>query len=64
MTVSNSIHLWTLTTKFLSTFSVNIYPNELIECRLNYFVQNLSRAASMYLVISVTFDRVIRPELP
>ncbi|CAF4434626.1 unnamed protein product [Rotaria socialis] len=63
MAVSNNSHLWTLTTEFLSTFSVNIYPNEFIECRLNCFVQNVSRAVSTYLVISVTFDRFIRFEL-
>lgn len=64
MTISNSIHLWTLTTEFLNAFSVYIYPNEFFQCRLNFFIQNLSRAVSTYLATTVALDRFIRSELP
>ncbi|CAF3101327.1 unnamed protein product [Rotaria sp. Silwood2] len=64
MTFSNTIHLWTLTTEFLAIFNIFIYSNVFLQCRLNYFVQNLSRTVSTYLAIAITLDRLIRSELP
>ncbi|UJR14646.1 hypothetical protein I4U23_001639 [Adineta vaga] len=64
MTLSNTIHLWTLTTEFLGTFNVYIYLNEFLQCRLNYFIQNVSRSVSTYIAITVTVDRLLRSEIP
>ncbi|CAF1414810.1 unnamed protein product [Adineta steineri] len=64
MTVSNTAHLWTLTTEFLGTFNIYVYSDVFLQCRLNYFIQNVSRAISTYLAITVTCDRLIRSELP
>jgi hypothetical protein len=64
MTISNTVHLWTLTTEFLGTFDIYVYSNVFLQCRLNYFVQNVSRAVSTYLAITVAIDRFIRSELP
>ena len=63
-TISNSIHLWTLTTEFLGVFDVNIYNNGFVQCRLSLFVQNVSRAMSTYLAIGIAIDRFIRSETP
>ena len=62
-TVSNSIHLWTLTTEFLGVFNVYVYADGFWQCRMNYFVQNVSRAMSTYLAIGIALDRFIRSEL-
>jgi hypothetical protein len=62
MTLSNTIHLWTLTTEFLGIFSIYVYSNVFLQCRLNYFVQNVSRTVSTYLAITITLDRFIRSE--
>lgn len=35
-----------------------------MQCRFNYFLQNLSRAISTYLAIGISIDRLIRSELP
>ncbi|CAF1533226.1 unnamed protein product [Rotaria sordida] len=64
MTLSNTIHLWTLTTEFLAIFNIYAYSNVFFQCRLNYFVQNVSRTMSTYLAIAITLDRLIRSELP
>ncbi len=64
LTISNSFHLWTLTTEFLGVFNIYIYPDGFFQCRFNYFVQNISRAMSTYLAIGISIDRLIRSELP
>jgi hypothetical protein len=64
MTISNTIHLWTLTTEFLSNFNVQIYSNIFFRCRLNYFTENVSRAVSTYVAITIAIDRLIRSEFP
>jgi hypothetical protein len=64
MTISNTIHLWTLTTEFLAIFYVYMYSDLFLQCRLNYFIQNVSRAVSTYLSIAATLDRLIRSEMP
>jgi hypothetical protein len=65
MTISNTIHLWTLITEFLISFNVSVYSsNVFVECRLNYFVQNVSRAVSTYTATGITIDRLIRSEMP
>jgi len=64
MTISNTIHLWTLTTEFLSIFDVYVHLNVFLQCRLNYFIQNVSRAVSTYLAVGTTLDRLIRSEFP
>ena len=63
LTLSNTIHLWTLTAEFLSIFDVYISDNVFLQCRLNYFVQNVSRAVSTYLAVTITVDRLVRSEL-
>ena len=62
MTISNTIHLWTLTTEFLAIFNIDIYSDIFLRCRLNYFIQNVSRSVSTYLAIGITLDRLIRSE--
>lgn len=64
MTLSNTIYLWTLTTEFLDMFNIHVYLSAFLRCRVNYFTQNTSRAISTYLAIAITFDRLIRSELP
>ncbi|CAF3595075.1 unnamed protein product [Rotaria sp. Silwood1] len=64
MTFSNTIHLCTLTTEFLAMFNSYAYSNVFLQCRLNYFVQNVSRTVSTYLAVAITLDRLIRSELP
>mgnify|MGYP002394025559 FL=1 len=64
MTISNTIHLWTLATEFLVSFDVYVYSNEFLQCRFNYFIQNVSRAVSTYLAVSLVLDRLIRTEFP
>jgi hypothetical protein len=64
MTISNTIHLWTLTTEFLTSFNVPVYSNTFLRCRLNYFIQNLSRAVSTYIATGIAIDRLIRSEMP
>lgn len=63
-TISNSFHLWTLTTEFLGVFNVFIYSNSFLQCQLNFFVQNVSRATSTYLALGIAIDRFIRSEVP
>ncbi|UJR32105.1 hypothetical protein I4U23_019573 [Adineta vaga] len=63
-TIFNSFHLWTLSTEFLGVFEVYIYSNEFLKCRLNFYVQNVSRAMSTYLAVGIALDRLIRSELP
>lgn len=63
-TISNSFHLWTLTTEFLGVFNVYIYSDAFFQCRLNFFVQNVSRATSTYLALGIAIDRFIRSEIP
>ncbi|CAF1214505.1 unnamed protein product [Adineta ricciae] len=63
-TISNSFHLWTLSTEFLGIFNIYIYPDAFLQCRLNFFVQNVSRAISTYLATGIALDRLIRSELP
>ena len=63
-TISNTFHLWTLSTEFLGVFDVYIYSNTFLQCGFNYFLQNVSRAISTYLAIGIAFDRLIRSELP
>lgn len=64
ITVFNTIHLWTLTTEFLLSLSISVYSSVFMRCRVNYFVQNVSRAVSTYLAVTVTLDRLIRSEFP
>ncbi|CAF0744777.1 unnamed protein product [Adineta ricciae] len=64
LTLSNTVHLWTLTTEFLGIFNIYVYSGEFLQCRLNYFVQNVSRTVSTYISITVTLDRLIRTEYP
>ncbi|CAF1259186.1 unnamed protein product [Rotaria sordida] len=64
MTLSNNIHLWTLITEFLAVFNIYVYSGVVLRCRLNYFIQNLSRTMSTYLAVTITLDRLIRSELP
>ncbi|CAF1455305.1 unnamed protein product [Adineta steineri] len=63
-TIANSFHLWTLTTEFLGVYNIYIYSGGFLQCRLNFFVQNVSRAMSTYLAIGIALDRFIRSELP
>jgi hypothetical protein len=63
-TISNSFHLWTLTTEFLGVFNIYVYHDGFFQCRFNYFLQNVSRAISTYLAIGISLDRLIRSELP
>ena len=53
-----------MTTEFLTSLSISIYSSVFVQCRLNYFVQNVSRAVSTYLAVTVTLDRLIRSEFP
>ena len=62
--MSNSFHLWTLTTEFLGVFNIYVYPDGFFQCRWNYFLQNISRAISTYLAVGIALDRFIRSELP
>ncbi len=64
MTISNTIHLWTLTTEFLTSFNVPVYSNIFLRCQLNYFIQNVSRAVSTYIATGIAIDRLIRSEMP
>jgi uncharacterized integral membrane protein len=63
-TISNSFHLWTLSTEFLGVFEIYVYTDAFFQCRLNYFVQNVSRAMSTYFAVGIAFDRLIRSEMP
>ena len=63
-TLSNSVHLWTLTTEFLGVFNLYVYSEAFFQCRLNYFLQNVSRAISTYLTVGIALDRFIRSEWP
>ena len=38
--------------------------NAVLQCRLLYFVQNVSRAMSTYFMVTIALDRLIRSELP
>jgi hypothetical protein len=64
ITTTNSIHLWTLTTEFLTEYNIYVYSHAFLQCRLNFFVQNVSRAMSTYLAIGIALDRFIRTEIP
>ena len=63
-TFSNSVYLCRLTTEFLGIFNLYVYSNEFLQCRLNYFLQNVSRAISTYLAVGIALDRYIRSEWP
>ncbi|CAF1080273.1 unnamed protein product [Adineta ricciae] len=64
LTLFNTVHLWTLTTEFLGIFNIYVYSGAFLQCRLNYFAQNVSRTVSTYISITVTLDRLIRSEYP
>lgn len=64
MTISNFIHLWTLTIEFLSICGYYIYLNTFFQCRFNLFLQNLTRSLSTYFSVAIAIDRLIRSEIP
>ncbi len=64
MTISNFFHLWTLAIEFIRICGYNIYPNRFFQCRLDPFVENISRAMSTYFSVGIAVDRFIRSEIP
>ena len=64
ITISNFFHLWTLTTEFLAIHGYNLYPHVFFQCRLNFFVQNVSRGMSTYLSVGIAIDRYLRSDKP
>ena len=63
-TIFNTIHLWTLTIEFLSIFDIELSTDAFFKCRFTYFLQNITRGISTYLIIGVGLDRLIRSEFP
>lgn len=64
MTLFNTIHLYVLAIEFLRLYNINIYQGSVLNCGLNSFIQNVTRATSTYLAVAVAIDRLIRSELP
>ena len=64
ISIANFFHLWTLIQEFLTIYSVILFMNVVLQCRLMYFVQNVSRAMSTYFMVTIAVDRLIRSELP
>ena len=64
MAISNLFHLWTLATEFLTIYNIILYRHVVFQCQLTYWIQNISRGMSTYLMVTVTIDRLIRTELP
>jgi len=64
MTISNFFHLCTLAIEFLRICGYYISSNVFFQCRLDPFVENISRAMSTYFSVGIAVDRFIRSELP
>ncbi|CAF1244693.1 unnamed protein product [Adineta steineri] len=64
ITISNFIHLWTLASDYLTVYNYALYPNNFMQCRFTYYIQNISRALSTYWMVTVALDRLIRTEYP
>lgn len=64
ITISNFFHLWTLTTEFFAIYGYSVYPNVFLQCRLNLFIQNVSRGMSTYLCVGIAIDRYLRSDKP
>ncbi|CAF1536000.1 unnamed protein product [Adineta steineri] len=64
ITISNFIHLWTLASDYLTVYNYALYPNNYMQCRYSYYIQNISRAMSTYWMVTVALDRLIRTEYP
>ncbi|CAF1214524.1 unnamed protein product [Adineta ricciae] len=64
ITIANLFHLWTLLTEFLTTYGISMFQHIFFQCRLTYFIQNVSRAMSTYFMVAVAIDRLIRTEFP
>ncbi|UJR32106.1 hypothetical protein I4U23_019574 [Adineta vaga] len=64
ITIANFFHLWTLTTEFLTLYNIALFGHVFFQCRLTYFIQNVSRAMSTFFMVTVAIDRLIRTEYP
>ena len=64
LTISNFIHLSTLTIESLGIYGYQLIPSLYFECHLIPFVQNVTRGLSTYLSVGIAIDRLIRSELP
>ena len=64
MTIFNIVHLCCLGIEFLRLYSVTLYLGTVLQCGFNAFLQNMTRATSIYLAVAVAIDRLIRSELP
>ena len=64
ITISDFFHLSTLIIEFLTVYSIYIFRNVFFQCRLEYFVENISRAMSTYFMVTIAIDRLIRSEYP
>ena len=64
LTISNFIHLSTLTFESLSVYGYSLLPTIFLHCQLNPFIQNVTRGLSTYLSVGIVVDRLIRSELP
>jgi hypothetical protein len=64
MTGFNIVHLCCLALEFVRLYDITIYAGTIFQCGFNSFVQNVTRATSIYLAVSVALDRLIRSEWP
>lgn len=64
MTVFNAIHLGSLAVEFLQLYNIILYTGTVLQCGFNFFIQNVTRATSIYLAVAIALDRLIRSELP
>ncbi len=64
MAISNFFYLSILTIEFLIICGYHIYPNSFFQCRLNFYIENLSRSMSTFFSVGIAIDRLIRSEIP
>lgn len=50
--------------EFLQLYNVTLYAGTVFQCSFNFFIQNTTRATSIYLTVAVALDRLIRSEFP
>ena len=53
-----------MTFESLSIYGYSLLPTVFLQCRLNPFIENVTRSLSTYLSVGIVIDRLIRSELP
>jgi hypothetical protein len=64
ISISNFFHLVTLAIEFLTIYNIIVFRHVFFQCQFTFFIQNVSRAASTYFMVTVSIDRLIRSEFP